>query len=75
MAGEERILTTHVGSLARPQALLDAIVAMDKGVPVDAKAFDTLLRNSVAKIVEEQARAKVDIVSDGEYGRDRKSVV
>jgi len=71
MASENRILTTHVGSLARPQKLLDHIAAIEAGVAVDAAAFDAFLRQSVADVVERQAKAGIDIVSDGEFGKFR----
>ncbi len=68
---ENRILTTHVGSLARPQKLLDYISAIGNGVAVDAAAFGACLKESVAEVVAQQARAGVDIVSDGEFGKFR----
>lgn len=68
MTNENRILTTHVGILARPKKLLDYIAALDNGVAIDSGAFDTCLMESVAEVVERQARAGVDIVSDGEFG-------
>src|SRR5580658_3457111 len=71
MTNENRILTTHVGSLARPKKLLDYIAALDNGVAIDSGAFNTCLMESVAEVVERQARAGVDIVSDGEFGKFR----
>jgi 5-methyltetrahydropteroyltriglutamate--homocysteine methyltransferase len=68
---DNRILTTHVGSLARPPELLDWIGAIEKGVAVDAKAFDKYLKGAVSEVVKQQARAGVDIVSDGEFGKFR----
>ncbi len=71
MTSENRILTTHVGSLARPAKLLDYIAAMANDVAVDSGAFQTCLAESVAAVVERQAQAGVDIVSDGEFGKFR----
>jgi 5-methyltetrahydropteroyltriglutamate--homocysteine methyltransferase len=68
---DNRILTTHVGSLARPPELLDWIGAIEKGVAVDQKAFDKYLKGAVAEVVRQQAKAGVDIVSDGEFGKFR----
>jgi 5-methyltetrahydropteroyltriglutamate--homocysteine methyltransferase len=65
----DRILTTHVGSLIRPPALLDLMRAKQAGKPVDQKAYDTCLTDSVADIVQRQAQAGVDVVSDGEFGK------
>jgi 5-methyltetrahydropteroyltriglutamate--homocysteine methyltransferase len=69
--GTDRILTTHVGSLVRPAKLVEYIEAIEKGLVVDGKAFDTLLRESVNEVVRRQQQAGIDIVSDGEYGKLR----
>ena len=47
----ERILTTHVGSLPRPQDVVDYLFAEDRGEPVDQQKFDTTLRRAVADVV------------------------
>jgi 5-methyltetrahydropteroyltriglutamate--homocysteine methyltransferase len=61
---EQRILTTHVGSLIRPKALLD--VGKDRdGAHRDAHARE--LTRSVADVVARQAKAGIDIVNDGEF--------
>lgn len=65
----KRILTTHVGSLIRPEPLLDCMRAKQAGRPVDDATYGRVLRESVAGIVREQARAGVDVVSDGECGK------
>jgi 5-methyltetrahydropteroyltriglutamate--homocysteine methyltransferase len=65
----ERILTTHVGSLIRPPALLDFMRAAQAGRPVDRAAFDRCLTDSVADIVRRQTQAGIDVVSDGEFGK------
>jgi 5-methyltetrahydropteroyltriglutamate--homocysteine methyltransferase len=69
----DRILTTHVGSLPRPQALLDAVGKLN-GQNGDAtaeaqQAYDAILREGVADLVRRQAAAGVDIISDGELGK------
>lgn len=69
MANENRILTSHVGSLARPKKLLDYIAALDNGIAIDSGAFDTCLMESVAAVVERRARGEVDIVSNGKFGK------
>jgi 5-methyltetrahydropteroyltriglutamate--homocysteine methyltransferase len=66
---EDRILTTHVGSLIRPPALQDFLRARQSGQPYDAAAYDTCLKQSVVEIVRQQAQAGVDVVSDGEFGK------
>jgi 5-methyltetrahydropteroyltriglutamate--homocysteine methyltransferase len=65
----ERILTTHVGSLIRPPALIEFLRAQQEGRPVDEAAFQACLAASVADIVRQQAEAGVDVVSDGEFGK------
>jgi 5-methyltetrahydropteroyltriglutamate--homocysteine methyltransferase len=68
---EERIHTTHVGSLVRPPQLVEYIEAIDKGLKVDMQAFDALLQQSVNQVVRRQEQAGIDIVSDGEFGKFR----
>jgi 5-methyltetrahydropteroyltriglutamate--homocysteine methyltransferase len=65
----ERILTTHVGSLIRPQPLQDFMRAQQAGKPVDQKAYDECLSEAVAEVVRQQAEAGIDVVSDGEFGK------
>jgi 5-methyltetrahydropteroyltriglutamate--homocysteine methyltransferase len=64
-----RILTTHVGSLIRPEPLLDCMRAKQAGKPVDDATYARVLREAVSGIVREQAIAGVDVVSDGECGK------
>jgi 5-methyltetrahydropteroyltriglutamate--homocysteine methyltransferase len=66
---ETRILTTHVGSLIRPQALQEFLRAKQSGKPYDEKAYAACLTSSVAEVVAEQAKAGIDVVSDGEFGK------
>jgi 5-methyltetrahydropteroyltriglutamate--homocysteine methyltransferase len=65
----ERILTTHVGSLIRPQALQAFLRAKQSGKAFDANAYAACLTESVATIVRRQAEAGVDVISDGEFGK------
>ncbi|HXZ89038.1 MAG TPA: cobalamin-independent methionine synthase II family protein [Candidatus Binataceae bacterium] len=65
----ERILTTHTGSLPRPDDLLPLIKAMESGKAADAAAFDVRVRSAVAEIVRKQVELGVDIVNDGEAGK------
>jgi 5-methyltetrahydropteroyltriglutamate--homocysteine methyltransferase len=65
----ERILTTHVGSLIRPAALRPFLADKEAGRPYDRAAYAECLAESVAQVVEKQAEAGVDIVSDGEFGK------
>jgi 5-methyltetrahydropteroyltriglutamate--homocysteine methyltransferase len=65
----DRILTTHVGSLIRPQALQEFLRAKQGGKPYDVKAYQKCLSDSVGGVVREQAGAGIDVVSDGEFGK------
>ncbi len=69
MKSTDRILTTHVGSLPRPQAVVDLLFAQDRGDAIDAKQFDETISAAVADAVEKQAKAGLDLVSDGEMGK------
>jgi 5-methyltetrahydropteroyltriglutamate--homocysteine methyltransferase len=64
-----RILTTHVGSLIRPPALIEFLRAQQERKPVDEAAFAACLLTSVDEVVRQQAEAGVDVVSDGEFGK------
>lgn len=64
-----RILTTHVGSLIRPEPLLDCMRAKLAGKPVDDATYARTLAESVNALVREQAAAGVDVLSDGECGK------
>jgi 5-methyltetrahydropteroyltriglutamate--homocysteine methyltransferase len=64
-----RILTTHVGSLVRPDDLLAFLHKQQDGEAYDAAAFQACLERSVAEVVRKQAEVGIDIVSDGEYGK------
>jgi len=65
----ERFLTTHTGSLPRPDDLVRMMFAKEDGVPVDRAALDARIRAAVAEIVKKQADAGVDIVNDGEMSK------
>ncbi len=69
MLSSDRILTTHVGSLPRPQALLELITAKEQGLPVDAAAFEARSAAAVAEVVQQQVASGIDIVSDGEMSK------
>jgi len=69
MSSEERILTTHAGSLVRPPALRALLELQHRGEPYDEEELERVLRSSVAEVVREQAVAGIDVVSDGEFGK------
>lgn len=65
----ERILTTHIGSLPRPQDLWTLIDAKDRSQPYDQEALSKRLKSAVADIVRKQVEAGIDIPSDGEQSK------
>ena len=66
---DDRILTTHVGSLPRPQEVVDALFAQDRGEPLDPQTFDATMRAAVSAAVKRQVDVGVDVVSDGETSK------
>jgi len=68
-ASTDRILTTHTGSLPRPDDLTELLEALDTGTVPDIAAFEARVRQAVADVVRAQREAGVDIVSDGEQGK------
>ncbi len=68
-ARRKRILTTHVGSLPRPAALSELMVARMDGRTVDQAKYDATVRKAVKDCVDWQAKCGIDIVSDGEQSK------
>jgi 5-methyltetrahydropteroyltriglutamate--homocysteine methyltransferase len=65
----DRILTTHTGSLPRPQGLIDLILGKEQGGATDAVTFEAETAKAVNDIVAQQVAARIDIVSDGEMSK------
>ncbi len=65
----QRILTTHVGSLPRPEHVVTQLFAQDSGLNYDAAEFDRVMAAQVADVVARQAGSHVDVVSDGEMSK------
>jgi 5-methyltetrahydropteroyltriglutamate--homocysteine methyltransferase len=65
----ERFLTTHTGSLPRPEDLVRAMYAKEEGVPVDPVALAARVASAVEEVVRRQADAGVDVVNDGEMSK------
>jgi 5-methyltetrahydropteroyltriglutamate--homocysteine methyltransferase len=65
----DRIYTTHVGSLARPPALLDLMRASADGQPADPERLATEERRAVADVVARQRAAGLDVITDGEQSK------
>jgi 5-methyltetrahydropteroyltriglutamate--homocysteine methyltransferase len=66
---QDRILTTHTGSLPRPPQLRDILVRKDKGEPYDKAELARLTREAVSAIVRRQAEVGVDVINDGEMSK------
>jgi 5-methyltetrahydropteroyltriglutamate--homocysteine methyltransferase len=65
----DRILTTHVGSLARPSELLDLMRARSSGEPGDERTYAAQVRAAVVEVVHKQVENGVDVPSDGEQSK------
>jgi 5-methyltetrahydropteroyltriglutamate--homocysteine methyltransferase len=65
----DRFLTTHTGSLPRPDDLIRVMYAKEEGVPVDRAALAARVRSAVADVVKKQADAGVDLINDGEMSK------
>ena len=65
----ERILTTHVGSLPRPESLLAIMHDQAEGRPFDPQALEAELARSVKEVVQRQVDLGIDLVSDGEFSK------
>ena len=65
----DRFLTTHTGSLPRPDDLIRMMYAKEEGVPVDAPALAQRVALAVEEVVRKQADAGVDVVNDGEMSK------
>lgn len=69
LRSEQRILTTHTGSLPRPDDLIRMMFAKEEGVPIDSSALGERIRQAVADVVARQITCGIDIVNDGEMSK------
>lgn len=65
----DRFLTTHTGSLPRPDDLIKMMYAKEEGVPVEPTALAARVKAAVAELVKKQAEAGVDLINDGEMSK------
>jgi 5-methyltetrahydropteroyltriglutamate--homocysteine methyltransferase len=65
----QRILTTHVGSLARAESLVSLLRLKEQGQPCDREELARRVREAVTDVVRKQVEAGIDIVTDGEQGK------
>ena len=66
---DSRILTTHVGSLPRSDALLKMLLTMEGGGTVEREAFRAQVAGDMVDILRHQADSGIDIAGDGELPR------
>jgi 5-methyltetrahydropteroyltriglutamate--homocysteine methyltransferase len=66
----ERILTTHTGSLPRPEALTQLYIERGQGKPVDREALARAGSAAVRAVIRKQADAGIDVGNNGEQPRD-----
>src|ERR1700689_1549240 len=66
---KDRILTTHVGSLPRPQDVFDVLFAQDRGEAIDAAHFEDVVSKAVSEVVRLQVESGIDIIDDGEMSK------
>ncbi len=67
----DRILTTHVGSLVRPPALVELLHRIEDKQPYEQAAYESCLKESIDEVVRRQVEAGIDVVSDGEFSKGR----
>src|SRR6266446_4790769 len=65
----ERFLTTHTGSLPRPDDLIRMMFAKEEGLPIERAPLEARIRSAVAEVVRKQAEAGIDVVDDGEVSK------
>ena len=69
MASRNRFLTTHIGSLPRPEELMQIMFAREDGIPLDPVALESKITGAVEYIAARQIKAGIDIVNDGEMSK------
>jgi len=66
LVSSDRILTTHTGSIARPDDLIELMRAKENDRPYDADAFEARATAAVEDCVRRQVEAGLDVINDGE---------
>ncbi len=69
----DRILTTHAGSLPRPDDLRELVTAKANGERYNQGTFAARVRSAVGEVVQQQVRSGVDVLNDGEFGKSNFS--
>jgi 5-methyltetrahydropteroyltriglutamate--homocysteine methyltransferase len=66
---DNRIITSHAGSLPRPDDLLQMNRIKQSGQPIDEAARAARIKSAVPEVVAKQVEAGIDVINDGEYGK------
>jgi 5-methyltetrahydropteroyltriglutamate--homocysteine methyltransferase len=70
LRSENRILTTHTGSLPRTPALVEMLAAKAAHQPYDASALEREIETSTSRVISRQLEAGIDVGNDGEQARE-----
>ena len=70
-----RILTSHAGSLPRPEPLIEVNQARLEGRALDEKLYEERLRQAVGEVCRRQAGLGIDVVNDGEFGKASRGAI
>ena len=73
--GANRILTSHAGSLPRPQALIEVNQAKLEGRVLDEKTYEARLQQAVEDACRKQAELGIDVINDGEFGKVTRGAI
>ncbi len=65
----DRIITTHVGSLPRPQSLVDVLLKKDHGEAMEPGVYESTIAHAVDEVMRRQTEVGIDIPSDGEASK------
>ena len=71
----DRILTSHAGSLPRPQALIEVNQAKLEGRVLDEKTYEARLQQAVEDACRKQAELGIDVINDGEFGKVTRGAI
>jgi 5-methyltetrahydropteroyltriglutamate--homocysteine methyltransferase len=66
---DSRIISSHAGSLPRPDDLLQMNRTKQSGQPIDEAARAARIKSAVPEVVAKQVEAGIDVINDGEYGK------
>ena len=69
MDSNNRFLTTHTGSLPRPDDLISIMYAKEEGQNIDHAELGERIHAAVAEVVAKQRKAGIDIINDGEVSK------